>query len=385
MRSDDDTYLATVDCIYDAATDPSQWPTALEKLAGPSRGKAFMAIRDPQMAAALWPTIYVGMEPSWLDAYFRHYAGTVAWMPKVPSRPTGTAAPSENVISRSDLQKTEWYNDFLRPQGLISGIGVTVMRNRTRFVSAGLLVPLATEARQAEHIALVQRVTPHLERALKVNRQLAGTDFRWRVAEQCFNRLSVGVILLSPDMAVQFANAEAERILSQQDGLGLNREGHLFAAAADDDVLLKASVRASVVGSATRARDRGGVLSIRRRSGVRPYGLLIAGVRPPCGVFGSVDPTAIVFISDGRWRQASAELLADTFGLTPAEARLLQTLLQGHGLTEAADQLGNSINTAKSHLRALFEKLGCSRQTDLISTVTSHPIWLAGRGAQRLD
>lgn len=221
----DGAYLAIVESIYDAATDPSLWPVALEKLAAPSRGKAFMAIRDPLVPAASWPTIYVGMEQNWLDAYYRHYASRVAWMAKVPSRPPGTATPSEHVIGRSDLQKTEWYNDFLRPQGLISGIGVTVMRERGHFVSAGLLVPLETETRHAEHTALVQRVTPHLARALKVNRQLAGADFRWQAAEQSFNRLSVGVVLVSPDMTVQFANAEAELILGQEDDSGVTRRG----------------------------------------------------------------------------------------------------------------------------------------------------------------
>ena len=57
--------------------------------------------------------------------------------------------------------------------------------------------------------------------------------------------------------------------------------------------------------------------------------------------------------------------------------------LQGHGLTDAAARLGNSVNTAKTHLRALFDKLECSRQADLVQTVVSHPVWLAGREAAR--
>lgn len=383
----DDAYLGIVEAIYDAATDPALWPMVLEKLAAPSRGKAFMAIRDPAVPAGSWPILYAGMEQGWLDALSRYYGDKVAWITsKVPRRPPGTATPSESVISRSDLLKTEWYNDFLRPQGLISGIGVTVMRERGRFVSAGLLVPLATEARQAEHTALVQRVTPHLERALKVNRQLAGADFRWQAAEQSFDRLSVGVVLVAADRTVQFANAEAERILGQEDGLWRDQVGHLRAAAPDDDQRLLAGVRSAVAGAGPgpgAGGDRGGVLSLRRRSGERPYSVLVGAVRPPSGLFGPGEPNAILFISDRGSRQPSGELLAETFGLTPAESRLLQALLQGQGLTDAAARLGVSVNTAKTHLRALFEKLECSRQADLIQAVISHPVWLAGRDATR--
>src|SRR5262245_51039619 len=97
----DSAYLSIVESIYDAATDPSLWSVALEKLAAPSRGKAFMAVRDPVMPATSWPTLYVGLEQSWRDAYYAHYANRVAWLSPVPSRPPGTAAPSEAVIRRS--------------------------------------------------------------------------------------------------------------------------------------------------------------------------------------------------------------------------------------------------------------------------------------------
>jgi DNA-binding CsgD family transcriptional regulator len=250
-----------------------------------------------------------------------------------------------------------------------------------RFVSAGMYVPLASEGRHAEYVNLVQRVTPHLERALKVNRQLSGANFRWQAAEQSFARLTVGVVLLSSDMWVQFANAEAERILSQHDGLGRDREGRLLAASPDDDARLRASVRSVLAGPDPRASGRGGVLSIRRRSGRRPYGVLISAVRAPDGLFGRAQPSAMIFVSEARARQASDEQLASTFGLTPAEGRLLHALLQGDGLTEAAARLGNSVNTSKTHLRALFDKLDCSRQAELVRTVTSHPVWLVGGGA----
>lgn len=380
----DRAFIEIVESIYEAATDPSLWPAALGKLAAPSRGQTFMSVRDLALPPEKWPVLFVGMEQQWLDAYHRHYASRVPWMvSRVPRRAPGAATPSEAVIRRQDLLKTEFYSDFLRPQGLISGIGVTVMRDQSRLVSAGLYVPLEAEKDHANHVALVQRVAPHLERALKVNRQLSGTDFRWQAAEQCFDRLAVGVVLLSADMTVQFANAEVERMLAEQDGLRRDREGRLRAAASGDDVRLQAGVRSIIASPAGIAGGHRGVLAVRRNSGRRPYGLLLTATRPPNGLFGPTEPSAMIFISEGRLRQPSREQLANTFGLTLAESRLLQVLLQGHGLTEAADRLGNSVNTAKTHLRALFDKLDCSRQADLIHTVTSHPVWLAGQGGSR--
>jgi len=378
------TYLEIVESIYDAATDPSLWPAALEKLAAPCRGMAFMTLRDLDQPPERWSNLFIGMEQAWFKAFSAYYSSRVAWAKtRNPARLVGKATPSEAVISRSDLLKTEWYNDFLRPQKLIGGIGVTVFREQGRLMSAGLYVPEETEARLAAHVALLQRVTPHLQRALKVNRQLSGADFRWKAAEECFDRLTLGVVMLAPNMTIRFANAEGERILRQQDGLGRDREGRLLAGSSDDDTLLRASVRSLTADLQPTEVDRGSVLRIRRRSGERPYGVLAAAARPPQGLLGREERSAILFISEGRSREPSREQLAATFGLTAAESRLLQVLLQGHGLTEAAERLGNSVNTAKTHLRALFDKLGCSRQSDLVRTVTSHAAWLAGRGTSR--
>lgn len=373
------TYLPVVESIYDAAVDPSRWSAALERLAAPTGGKGFIVIHDPVTAAGSC-TVFANWEDSWIDVYNEYYAGRNAWLARVAKRPVGKAEPSEFFLDRSDLLKTEWYNDFLQPQELITGLGVTVMRDHSRFVTAGALIPRCSDANHAAHVALLQRVTPHLERALQVNRQLSGANFRWQAAAECFNRLQVGVVLVGSGLGVQFANAAAQLIFRQQDGLGLDREGRLLAAGPDDNARLRQSLHGLVTAAGAERHGVGGVLSIHRRSGRRPYGILVAGVRPPSELFGPAGSMAIVFISDGaERRQLSAERLAEAFDLTPAEARLLKTLMRGHSLTEAAAHLGISGNTAKSQLKGLFDKLGCSRQADLVRTVMSHPAWLAGR------
>jgi len=54
------------------------------------------------------------------------------------------------------------------------------------------------------------------------------------------------------------------------------------------------------------------------------------------------------------------------FGLTPGELRLLRPLATGSGLRCAAIELDISINTAKSRLRAIFEKTDTHSQAQLV-------------------
>jgi pimeloyl-ACP methyl ester carboxylesterase/DNA-binding CsgD family transcriptional regulator len=59
-----------------------------------------------------------------------------------------------------------------------------------------------------------------------------------------------------------------------------------------------------------------------------------------------------------------------SFGLTDAEVRLARRLRDGLSLQQAADSLGVSVNTVRNQLRAIFDKLGVQRQSDLVRALT---------------
>ena len=62
--------------------------------------------------------------------------------------------------------------------------------------------------------------------------------------------------------------------------------------------------------------------------------------------------------------------LSESFGLTPAEVRLARKLRDGRSLQDAADELSVSVNTVRNQLRAIFDKMGLKRQSDLIRALT---------------
>ena len=59
-------------------------------------------------------------------------------------------------------------------------------------------------------------------------------------------------------------------------------------------------------------------------------------------------------------------LRAVVSGLTRAEAAFLGEIVKGDGLQAAADRLGVSLATARTHLRHVFEKTGTQRQAELV-------------------
>ena len=65
----------------------------------------------------------------------------------------------------------------------------------------------------------------------------------------------------------------------------------------------------------------------------------------------------------------SGEFFTRSYGVTPAELRLLDRLAEGKTVSEAGQVLHISLNTVKSHLKSLFAKTGTSRQAELMRLV----------------
>ena len=62
----------------------------------------------------------------------------------------------------------------------------------------------------------------------------------------------------------------------------------------------------------------------------------------------------------------SVELLRDRFDLTRSEARLALRLVAGDKLQSAAVNLDISYETARGHLKNIFNKTGARRQAELV-------------------
>jgi len=67
----------------------------------------------------------------------------------------------------------------------------------------------------------------------------------------------------------------------------------------------------------------------------------------------------------------SASLLADLFGLTPAETRLAAALSRGLSLKEAASDSNITFKTGRTYLDRVFAKTGTHHQSELVALLKS--------------
>lgn len=65
-------------------------------------------------------------------------------------------------------------------------------------------------------------------------------------------------------------------------------------------------------------------------------------------------------------KQPDLTAFSDKHGISPAERKLLESLIEGLTVVAHAEREGISVNTARTHMRRLLEKTGSGGQLDLI-------------------
>ena len=89
--------------------------------------------------------------------------------------------------------------------------------------------------------------------------------------------------------------------------------------------------------------------------------------------------TAVVFVQKAALAMPSPpEAIAREFELTPAELRVMFAIINVGGVAEAADVLGVSEGTVRTHLHHVFGKTNTTRQTELVKLVAGYLNALVG-------
>lgn len=194
-------------------------------------------------------------------------------------------------------------------------------------------------------------------------------------ADEALNRIAVGVFLLDGDRKVLFRNRRAEDLVKEADGISLSRESLLRGETPQQTQALRDIIDGAIARLSDGQRQGSEAVALRRSSGKRPLVAIACplGKGPPKGA----EPVVGVFVSDPEWRSSdAAQVVAQLYGLSPAETRLALALVRGLRVDEIAEEFGLSRNTVSYTLKNLFRKTETDRQADLISLFIASPVAL---------
>lgn len=361
----------TIASLYDAAIEPVTRRRGLSMLAQTlDAAGAVYLIWDKDNGTAVDCITAGTLSPDFASLYRTRWAGVD------PRRRFLERAHAESIFV-SDFDALDPAEDggferaFLAEQGIAHSLGANLTEigreYRQVFVERAAGRPPFSPADVLEF----RRFVHHMANAERLARSSEERALDWELPRRILDSMSVGALIADQSGQVQFANAAAEEILGENDGL-TRRDNRIQAARSFETNNLLAAVRE---GQATGH----GALLIARPSGKQSYAIVVT----PLTASGDTKaPRALVFVSDLAHRNNElAPRLSQLFGLSKAEARVAAGIAEGRRLTEIAQEFDVRMPTVRTQLRAVLKKVGATRQADLVRIVLALPPMLPS-GAQ---
>lgn len=172
------------------------------------------------------------------------------------------------------------------------------------------------------------------------------------------DHILVGLMLLGAADEIRHLNAAARRIVAAQDGI-LCCGRRLRMPGAGEGGWLRPGVEPG----------REWSFRVQRPSGAPDYIVTVLPTDPESPAHSLI--ARAMLITDPAAIEVRPELLIRIWGLTGAEARVAAALAAGLAPAEIAVRHGVSDATVRTQLRAIFDKTGTHRQSELIRVLAS--------------
>lgn len=355
-----------VRAIHGASLSADEWPGVLEQL---------REHLDAQVATLSYHEFTTGSESPLFESpddlgFSQEMAAFSArnpWFLSSQDYVAGRVMTGDELISNTDLRRTDFYRGFLKPRGLLHLLcGVVAQRARgVHFLSMYRAEDQGAfdDRARSELGMLLEHVTLSLE-----NR------WRWQEADDLARALlaltdhdASPLVLVTADAEAVHLNPAAEQLLQRR--IGVRLEGsRLMAASAADQRLLRETI-------ARVARDDaaypGAAPSVLTLASAPPAAPVVAVVRPAGQVFtrqvGSRRGLVMVTIRGGHAvHDAASCVFAQQYELTAAQAKVSALVFAGQSLAMIAQTLNLSENTVRSHLKLVFQKTSTHSQMELV-------------------
>lgn len=352
-----------------ADLDGPEWSDAF--LAGVCRAtrssSGAFVVTDLTVHQDALPSFY-GAETVSALAYERRYAGHNPWRAARASahRHDGMVLSSDDIVPVSELKQTLFYRDFLHHLGVAHGAGLIGLSNARAVGSLTLLRSPQAGPYTPEERRLLRALAPHWSNACALRQRFDALADRHRRLTAVVDHLALAVFVLDGDGLLVRTNAAADRCLSA--GLSLRvLRGKLAAVhPASEAALARATTAAGAALRWAAAPAQAFLLCDITGS---PIGHAAVHRLKPGGA-----APVVVFVrpleeAPGSTSDRLRDALRDAYGLTAAEAALAEALAGRHDLTRTASHLGITPATARTRLKAVFDKVGVENQAGLVAAV----------------
>jgi len=368
------TLHTLIESIYDAALDPDQWYEVTRLLRQTFNSPAAGLFIQNRWTQDFQQAPMLGIETKYLNSYAAYYSRTNPWAQAGLFRPDLTI--TESTVDRhynrpGAYHESEFYNDWVKPQGFYYSMGGTVRTFGPETVNFTFFRPYDAGPYSRRELHLFETVKPHIGRAVEIGGRLESLNAQLQSHWHLLDQLPMGIALLDEESRLVHANGKAEKYLSEGTLLKA-KNGFLESPRKEANASLQKAIRAASAFLRGEATSHPFSLTLAPPDDSQRLAVTAVPIPGESSPLGGTRPAIYVFLCRPEQNQSlDHQGLQSHFDLTPAEARLAKQLARGLELKEAAHKIGVSYETARSYLKSILAKTGTHRQHELLTLLLS--------------
>ncbi|SAI67337.1 transcriptional regulator [Bordetella ansorpii] len=365
-------YDALVHAIYEAALRPAAWGNFFAELSHALKVPTVYLLALDKRHGVLSYIDGHNLPPPAQSQYLQQNVRVNPRVAALAAYAPGHWLHSHSLCGEAAVAGDHFFLELLIPNGLRHVSGCKLLDDDATCVFFAVMRGLDQSPLSETEMDFLGRLTPHLQRAARLQSHRFVASTKALIGHALVNKLRQPVALLEPDGAVVSFNEACRRLLEATALLasleGMIRLPEPFQHQFTEGCLAMAARRGDIEGASM------GYRSMQIASPGFPgagsdvlyafYTLLMP--EQPDDVHSMQPLILVLFHHPATAAPLDAELLAQTFDLTPSELRVSRMLAGGCTVKEIAARAGVQHDTVRKQLQSIYRKTTTSRQADLI-------------------
>lgn len=365
MNNSTKSFDEMIQCIHGAVLSRTGWDEMISDLCH-AFGATGASIVRPSRRFDIPP--YAAMHVFDADAikrYAEHWGRHDVWYAgarRLGRTGMGVVNLDSQLIDRREFKASPFYNEYLLSINIERMMNVCIARPDQDYGETAFSLYRAPGQAgfTIDDAALLSALAPHLATAAKNYwsiqdlRTLAGTQAR------ALDACSSALLGISATCKLTIMNLKADELLSEARWLRVSNG----VVEASPGCLEFARLAQALWQLATGIAFN---LIVTDHVGGAQAVVQGAPTPPSEEYFGDNRAVALIWVTPIVSDTTVASVIAECYALTVAERRLLAQMIGGNDLRDAAERLNVSLHTARTQLKAIFQKTGKRTQAALLS------------------
>lgn len=363
-----DKVLDFVGEIYEASYNPEHWHTVIQRLCIDILGARSGALFLHDYASTTRSMIGCFGIPKVAELSYRFGMSKYDYTFQAQSREEPGHA--REIINAAEFKASHpiYYRLILKPNNIGYIAGMNVYNDDEWHVGIGVHRAFGTEPFSRDDMKMLEILYPHFKRAIRIQKEFHTLRVQRQSLQAALSRMMLGVVIVQPNGNVAYTNPVADSLLANHSGLR-RVNGKLRAYYGDENDRLSAMISQLAGADPKNITTRNLAIGLNHPDRDNSLTVMVA----PLGdaefgqESGEINGAVALYLSDSAsGHNIPAEALSSLYGLSPAEANVAISLANGLSVNHIAAQNSVSLETVRSQLKAIFSKLGVSKQQDVI-------------------